>query len=247
MKPFLQLKLGQQLSMTPQLQQAIRLLQLSRLDLNLEIQSFMDSNPLIELDEEQDPEILLSENFTEMALTSAHNKDFNLEEEFNQNLINDALNDKSEDGVPDGSSWQDLNAYKTKGDSNFDYLTNQAQEMSLKDKLNWQKEMSDMSSYEREIASIIIDAISDEGYLLADEIELKQSCEKFSVLSSEEFECILSKIQEFEPLGVGARSLTECLLLQLKVFPETTPFKAHTELLIKNYLDLLAQKKNKST
>jgi RNA polymerase sigma-54 factor len=182
MKQNLQLKLSNQLTMTPQLQQAIRLLQLSTLELQQEMANALETNPLLEVAE--DSGILghntLPEHPSIFSLTSSKKN-------------------KSEAG------------------DYFEHLAqNRAIEESLRDHLLWQMRFSPLSPLEHTIANTIIDAITDEGYLPLSLEEVQ------AILSSEfrialvDIEHVLKHIQRFDPPGVAARTLQECLILQIK-------------------------------
>jgi RNA polymerase sigma-54 factor len=199
-----QLKLSQQLIMTPQLQQAIKLLQLSRLELLETIHQELETNPLLEesleeLPTEQDAELetLTTEEvpFQEVQLTEKLREDFDWEgylEEYNTNTPVVSETDPNQE-------WP-----------NFDNrLTDAA---TLEDHLAWQVRLSDYSEEEREVASCIIGNIDKDGYLDATIEEIAQ----MSGSDPSKVEEVLHRIQNLDPTGVAARDLKECLLVQAK-------------------------------
>jgi RNA polymerase sigma-54 factor len=257
MKQSLQLRLGQQLNMTPQLQQAIRLLQLSTLDLQVEIQQALESNIMLEVaEEEEDIEIETPvndklESETEAATTeneayenaesisssegSEENTEINLDEPGNMPL--ELTVDSEWEDVYDGNYTSDLPG----GDFNtHDFSPQNSAVETLQDHLLWQLELTPLSDTDKLIARSLIDAIDEEGYLRTKVEEIAQSLEL--EIDVREVEVVLMRIQQFDPTGVGARDLRECLLLQLKELPPTTPMLKEANLLIREYLSVLGAK-----
>ena len=250
MKQSLQLRIGQQLTMTPQLQQAIKLLQLSTLELQTEIQEVLESNPMLEIeDENQSADSLENNDNKETAdseLNDADNRDA-IEVESASVDINE--NQEIPDDLPVDSAWDDiydLQAPSTSSSSMDDdkareFLENQSgQEDGLIEHLEWQLQVTHMSDTDRAIAMAILDAIDDDGYLkesiedihggLVDELEIEL----------DEVEAVLRLIQHFDPLGVAARDLRECLLLQLEPFDSNSqPVVHRAKMIIRDHLDLL--------
>lgn len=210
MKPGLELKLGQHLTMTPQLQQAIRLLQLSTLDLRQEVQSMLESNPLLDEDVEEGSES--AEAPEPRNETAAEERQLDLD-------ADDALpND-----LPVDSQWDDIydlgntpSAGPPADDDLPDFEARNSRSQSLQDYLRWQADLSHFSAAERNIAEVIIDAVDDSGYLVASIEELAATLE----LPPAEVLPVLRRIQDFDPPGVAARDLGECLSLQLRQLPE---------------------------
>lgn len=209
--PFFQLKLGQQLKMTPQMQQAIRLLQLSGQALELEIQSILESNPALEYE----PQTLESES------------------------QEDHLDDYNSVGLDPNSSRHDHNSIEPQ------YFSKESSaDTSLQQHLQWQLEVAPFSKRERLIANAIIDVISEDGYCTCSLEEICDTLKSQESLHVEkvEIEKILVKIQQFEPLGVGARNLSECLMLQVNALPESTPHLMGLKKLVCSHLDILAKR-----
>ena len=244
MKQSIQLRLGQHLAMTPQLQQAIKLLQLSTLDLQLEIQNTLDSNLMLELDEGQD-EAPVNDDYNprETAREDAGGTDFEGEPPDvapmeNTSTIPDELPvDSAWDDVFDGSSSYSQpdasgrEGYETGGDGE-----------SLYEHLLWQMRMAPFSDTDQAIALAIMDSITDDGYLAASSEEIQQSLSGEYDISPEEIEAVLHRIQSFDPVGVGARDLGECLLIQLRQFDPSTPLLKEAQRLVSEFLDLLGKR-----
>ncbi|MDY7115900.1 RNA polymerase factor sigma-54 [Halomonas sp. SSL-5] len=218
MKASLQLRVGTQLTMTPQLQQAIALLQLSTLDLRQEIQQAMESNPLLELDDE----------FGEQATQETPDDDW--ASEIPEQLATDSdWSDTYQDlGAPAGGEGPDFER--------------QAQSQSLQGHLAWQLAMSDLDPRARQIAESLIDAVDDAGYLATslDEIRGGLRQQGLADLRSQEMERVLLRLQQFDPTGIFARDLRECLQLQLGALPDDTPLLPQARRLVRQFLEALA-------
>ncbi|PKG56295.1 RNA polymerase factor sigma-54 [Shewanella sp. Choline-02u-19] len=255
MKASLQLKMGQQLTMTPQLQQAIRLLQLSSLELQQEIQQALDSNPLLELDEEQsDGEPISNEDRTTSDSDSYSESDSDNEYSSNTDVdpqqdsaavdTSDALTqDSMPDELPMDTTWDEVytvSSNSSSGGMRDDDMPFQGETTEgLYEHLEWQKNLTPFSDNDLAIATAIIDAVDERGYLT-------QNCEDIleamgdPEIEIDEVEAVLKRVQHFDPIGVAARDLSECLLIQLAQYAETTPHIDNARLLIKDYLDLIA-------
>ncbi|TKB51234.1 RNA polymerase factor sigma-54 [Ferrimonas sediminicola] len=238
MKTSLQLKLGQQLTMTPQLQQAIRLLQLSTLDLQQEIQEALDANPLLEVEEEfnpanpDTPDLGGGGDELEPAPEAAS---LDTSEALSQTDLPDDLQvDTSWDEYYTSSP---APMASREDDMPFQGSTSD----SLQDHLLWQMELTPMSDTDRAIAVAIIDATDERGYLTqsAEDILEAQGDDE---LELDEVEAVLKRVQRFDPVGVCARDLAECLLVQLSQFDASTPWLAEAKMLIRDHMDLLANR-----
>jgi len=244
MKASLQLKLGQQLTMTPQLQQAIRLLQLSSLELQQEIQQALDANPLLELDEDHfdgddgsDHEGQEQQDYAEPV--SANGEDSSTLE------TSDALAQQSmPDELPMDTTWDEVftaapasgsGAISRDDDMPFQGETSDG----LYEHLEWQKNLTPFSDTDLAIATAIIDAIDERGYLTQTTEEILEAMGDEEV-ELDEVEAVLKRIQHFDPIGVAARDLSECLLIQLAHFADDTPHLENAKLLIREHLDLIA-------
>lgn len=211
MKQSLDLRLGQHLTITPQLQQAIRLLQLSTLELQQEIQEALESNPLLEADEG---------NYEDGAEAPG-------EPPADASPEPEAAS--SEDSGPDpldGLEFAEFSASSGGDDEDLpDFETRNSLPVTLKDHLQWQLRMSSLSPSDCSIAEALIDSVNDDGYLVCDLNEIREMMarELGTEVDYAEVEAVLHQIQNFEPAGVAARSLAECLRLQLRGLPPTTP------------------------
>ncbi|MFO6423259.1 RNA polymerase factor sigma-54 [Motilimonas sp. KMU-193] len=236
MKPTLQLRLGQQLTMTPQLQQAIRLLQLSTLELQQEIQEAIESNPLLEIEENE-------HSGDEPSYDNDTSSQLETSEAMAQNDIPDEL--------PTDSTWDDTfttNAGSSStgvgsGGDDSDYIYQGETSANLQDHLIWQMELTPFSETDRAIALAIIDAIDESGYLTVSSEDILESVVSDDLeVELDEVEAVLKRLQHFDPLGVGARSAQECMLIQLNQISPDTPWLAEAIAIIKEHMDLLANR-----
>ncbi|WP_251978949.1 RNA polymerase factor sigma-54 [Salinicola avicenniae] len=217
MKPSLQLRVGTQLTMTPQLQQAIQLLQLSTLDLRQEIQQALESNPMLELEEP----------YSEQDVVETPEDDWASD-------IPDELTVDSDWS----DTYQDAGPASSGSEEGPDFERN-ASATSLQDHLLWQLAMGDFDSHERELGECLIDAIGDDGYLGGSLDELAASLRQQRSVSTADLERTLLRIQQFDPTGVGARDLRECLLLQLGMLDDDTPLLPQAKRLVRQFLEAL--------
>ena len=246
--------------MTPQLQQAIRLLQLSTLDLQQEIQEALESNPLLELDEsgeggempDADSERELKEDgeFNATANSRENDSDTYNEQELNGEF---ASGDNWEDkNIPDDlsvdSSWEDIytntsmpssSGTSSDGDD-FDFETRNTKTGTLQDHLNWQLNLTPMSDGDRLIAMAIIDAIDPNGLLTVSTESIHAGLIRELDIDEEEVLAVLHRIQQFDPVGVGYRDLKECLALQLGQIDPAFPGVATAARIIDDHLNQLA-------
>ncbi len=251
MKQTLQLRLGQHLTMTPQLQQAIRLLQLSTLDLKQEIQDALDSNLMLETEEERDGRERPNGS-DQLVLESGQSIAAPTEPSVSKNDKNNELEINAEassmpEELPVDSGWDDVydstmppssgSPSRETGDS--DYLSQRKTARTLQDYLNWQVNLTPLSDIDRTIADSIIDGVDEDGYLktplqdIVDELGDEDT-------GIEEIEAVLHRLQQFDPPGVASRDLRECLLLQLRQYPEQNPHLALAVELIEKHFQLLA-------
>lgn len=235
MKPSLQLKLGQHLTMTPQLQQAIRLLQLSTLDLQTEIQQTLEENPMLEIDEEQ----ATADNSKEQSETEIAAGDQNIDLETKQEIPDEMPTDSNWDDIYDVTT-ANASGTQSSSDSNNDFLENQSVAgNSLAEHLLWQLQNTPISDNDLLIAVSIIDSINDDGYLTTSIEDIHQDLISEADIDLDEVEAVLHRIQRMDPIGVGARDLRECLLLQLEQFDQQDPIIPDVRMLISEHLDLL--------
>ena len=265
MKVSLQLKLGQQLTMTPQLQQAIRLLQLSTLDLQQEIQEALESNPMLEVNEDEsgnsgasDSDSNSSDKNNQDEPTSGSDDYLNTSDSPNNSdntnstePSSDDWSDNIPDDLPVDTVWEDIypNNAPSSGSASEDDLdsfeSRNSQVESLNDHLQWQLNLTPMTDRDRYIAISIIDSTNTDGYLSASIEELYEdlySEEDENPVELDEIQAVLKRIQHFDPPGVFAKDLPDCLILQLKQLPPDTPWLGQAKLVISHYLNLLANR-----
>lgn len=181
LKPSLQLKLGQTLTMTPQLQQAIRLLQLPVLDLNAQIQDALEENIMLEMEDLPDVPRTSAETTAEVETIRAE----------------DSWQASSTAGIAD-SGWNG------EGRPISEFADESGQ--TLREHLLWQLEMENFGPRETLIGEAIIDSINDDGYLTADLDEIAAALDDEAGISPQEIEQTLVKVQGLDPIGIGARS-----------------------------------------
>ncbi len=253
MKPSLVLKMGQQLTMTPQLQQAIRLLQLSTLDLQQEIQEALESNPMLERQEDgedfdtSDPMADSAEKGIETATASNQESTYEEPTHSAESLEDGQWNESIPNELPVDTAWEDV--YQTSAsnlpssdDDEWDFTARTSSGESLQSHLLWQLNLAPMSDTDRVVAMTLIDCINDQGYLEETLEEVHASLDPELEVELDEIEVVLRRIQQFEPAGVGARDLRECLLLQLRQLPADTPWLEEAERLVRDHLDVLGNR-----
>ncbi|MEB4592277.1 RNA polymerase factor sigma-54 [Candidatus Thiothrix sp. Deng01] len=238
LKQGFDLKLGQTLSMTPQLQQAIRLLQLSSLELQNEIQQALEENPLLQLADDLEDNAVDSSNDTkadpEPETLEASGDSPSLDENIPSELSIDA-------------DWEDV--YDTRssnsdndGDANG-FLENQCDSggEGLQEHLLWQIRMSNLTSIDKQIAEALIRSLDEAGYLCDSLEEIYEALSHELLIDLEDVEVVLKYIQQLDPIGVGSRDLRECLLIQLHHLPESR-IQVKARQLVEKHLDLLERR-----
>ncbi len=234
LKPALQLKLGQQLTMTPQLQQAIRLLQLPVLDLQAQIREALESNVMLESEDEN-----VAPDGTESALETSFEANTPSEttaetpSQESPEIIEDAeWNDDQVTG-PSETPWSG-------GDDQTQEFTDTSGQ-TLQDHLLWQLEMSKLDERERRIGAAIIDAINQDGYLVESLEEIALNLLPEVSCTPTEVENILYHVQQMDPAGVGARSVSECIELQIRQLEVSTPGRQTALAIAAEFLDQVAE------
>lgn len=253
MKLSLQLKLGQQLTMTPQLQQAIRLLQLSTLDLQQEIHQALESNPMLELIENSEDDDILTpaDSSTTTDPKAASEAEPNTATRDNAELNsddNDWQNDTPNDLGVD-THWDDIYPGTSPQSSSFDgdstdFESRTSAEGTLQDHLLWQLNLTHISEQDASIALAIIDAIDSNGMLTVDLESIHSGFDSDLEIEIDEIVAVLHRIQQFDPIGVGYRNLSECLMLQLEHIDSPGNEKAirNAKLVISEHIDLLGNR-----
>ncbi|CAH9063300.1 RNA polymerase sigma-54 factor [Pseudoalteromonas holothuriae] len=256
MRQSLQLRMGQQLTMTPQLQQAIRLLQLSTLDLQQEIQEALDSNPLLEVDESE------PESDAQNSAQDKNGKDENQEDTHldsqdiepvsDYEIDSDAALSKEtvSDDLAMDVTWDEYMSAApaaSSGPMPEDETIYQGETTeTLHEYLMWQLELTPFSPTDRGIAVAIVEAIDENGTFTLSTEDLLESLNDGNSgehIELDEVEAVLKRIQLFDPIGIGARSLQECLCIQLNQFdPHTTPWLSETKMILNEHIELLASR-----
>lgn len=239
MKLSVGLKVANSLSLTPQLQQAIRLLQLSSLELEQEIQIQLDSNPLLEKIEE--------ESLTESLSTLENKESDDLTTELNANHLPDDL--------PVDTEWDDVYTHQSTALATPEFEEredNRQVQLSLKEHILEQVNLLHFSKIDQLIAYCIVDALDDKGFLdaeieeiilaaqqLLNEMDIEEEIEEDEVL------VVLKHIQRLDPLGIGSRNLAECLKIQLEFLPKDVEYLNEAKNLLQYYELLIANDLNK--
>ncbi|MGE5090502.1 MAG: RNA polymerase factor sigma-54, partial [Candidatus Levyibacteriota bacterium] len=246
MKQTLQLKLSQHLTLTPQLQQSIRLLQLSTLELNAEVERMLQENPLLERAEGEDEplpiEVPLSgpgrvgDERDSVTRTSGEGGDSDDETRGARDEGPDSDDYRDYDGGADGD-WG-----ARSGSDDEDFLPQQIASNTLRDHLLGQLALLNLPLRDRQIVTALIDALDDDGYLATPLEEIAELFPEELGIEPEELSIALKYVQSFEPAGVGARDCAECLMLQLKTLPADTPRLAEAFKVVDGNLALLANR-----
>jgi len=221
-KLSLQLKISQQLTMTPQLQQAIQLLQLPVMDLQAKIREALEENIMLETGEDTGSTTAEPEEKTQTSLPEPASPDVAVGEWRDENYVG-----------PASSNWNSDDFLPTPE------IADRSQE-TLGDHLLWQLGLEHLSAEHQTIAKTIIDAIGDDGYMIESLAEIRQTLLPEITADEDEIEEVLHLIQRFDPAGIGARTIEECLRLQLDQFRSDTPGLELARRLVAEHLDLVA-------
>ena len=250
MKLSVGIKVANSLSLTPQLQQAIRLLQLSSLELEQEIQLQLDSNPLLEKVEDQ-------ENIESLERIEEKERE-------EKDLTNELNADFLPDDLPVDTDWDDVYTHQSTslGSMEFEEREDNRQGyLTLQEHMQEQVNLLNFSLVDKLIAHCIIDSLDDKGFLDCELSEitisvqyLLESMDYDDEVEDDEVLAVLKSIQRLDPIGIGSRNLAECLLLQLDALPANIPLKNeaivlmnHYELLISNELSKLMKQTGLNT
>ena len=262
MKQGLQLKFSQNLSLTPQLQQAIKLLQLSSLELNQEIDLLMQTNPLLERGEDGEDEYgNVADDFDDESLSAikeVETSQANIEISDQQYEASESEMTSAEPAefepaatefseefgdeygeFSNGSLWDENNS---PDDDDSDFRKQETLELSLREHLLSQLKLMQLSERDQRLTLLLVDSINEDGYLEASLAEIVDEMPLELEIEELELQTALRHIQNLDPIGVGARDLSECLLLQLNSLPDETPNLSLAKLLAKHYLQDLASR-----
>ena len=238
LKPSLQLRIGQQLTMTPQLQQAIRLLQLPSLDLQAHVRETLETNVMLEAEDElaldappdtvrEREDIPVEEKYVELDGRTTTNDQ---REEPEVEIADEAWGEQT--SGPSDSSWS--------GDDDRSGDFSDQHSQTLQEQLIEQLELAKLSAVDMAIARVITDAITDDGYLKDDLEDVRLSLLPEIEATTQDVERVLAAVQSLEPAGVGARCLGECIALQLRQLDPATPARDIAIRVALEHLDLVA-------
>jgi RNA polymerase sigma-54 factor len=241
MKPTLQLKTSQHLTLTPQLQESIRLLQLSTVDLNQEIERLVQENPLLELDDS------ISSSVEYMGALEAEVEPLSVDlmeipEEGVKLLSEDSPDAKKAAGEADWLEDDSASRGMRDDDDERDYPQHAAEPPSLREHLNSQLSLSQIPERDRKIVGLLIDSLNDDGYLVQDLQELVDLLPPELEIDIDDLHIARELLQHLDPPGVGARNLRECLVMQLQALPDDTPYREQALLLVGSHLESLASR-----
>ena len=229
MKQTLQLKLSQQLTLTPQLQQSIRLLQLSTLELNQELEKFLMENPLLERDDAEAEPAAQRPNGAEREEYAAS--------------ASEAPADASSSGEAADIDWfadaPSAGARRDDGEE-AEYPQLAACTPTLGEYLIGQLALTQLSARDKSLVNALIGALDEGGYLSQSLEEITELLPQELEVGLDELHIALHHLQSLDPTGVGARSPAECLELQLKALPENTPARELAIDIIHAHIDALA-------
>jgi len=237
MKPTLQLKLSQHLTLTPQLQQSIKLLQLSTLELNQEIERFLLENPMLEREENDGPDFSPPPGTTSTTSTSSS--------ESNESAPEGESRAESEPAsFEEGMDWSGTGGSGSGNrddDDDVDFQEFQAAGTSLRDHLDQQVALSPLSDRDRALVRFLIEALDDDGYLHQELEELLELLPPELEVELDDLTIALRHVQNLEPAGIGARTPKECLSLQLRAMPPSATRDLARQI-VDEHLELLAER-----
>ena len=229
MKPALQLRQSQQLLLTPQLQQAIKLLQLSTLEINQETARLLDENPFLEREDDNGNQTYSGSSSSEPVSSNSSND-------------NPAPETESRASETDWSEPSFSSSAPSPDDEDEGYGEVAADRPSMREHLLWQLNMSQLDSRDKKIISLLIDALDENAYLSQPLQEIADLLPQELDISLDDLETALIQLQHLDEPGIGARDLSECLALQLEAMPEDVPGRDLALALVTKHLDLLASR-----
>ncbi len=233
---------GQQLALTPQLSHSIRMLQLSSLDFEQEIEQVLADNPFIEREDPSDsllPASTVSDRFTDPnGTTVEQGADDEAVHNDYENISEDKVQDESADYDGSDRTEKDGACDASRSTDSIHDLTPAG--VSLREHLLEQMRSCRLNSRELALTQVVIHALEPDGYLRTELFELAQLCPPEEAVEVKELETALRLVQSFEPIGIAARDLAECLRLQLKAGSRDPVFLALALQIVDRHLDELA-------
>lgn len=278
MKQNLQLRISQNLALTPQLQQSIRLLQLSSLELDQELEVILQENPLLELVDGDNPDADINDNRTETSQPnsddvdpvgadgelSADAQDFDSYSNIDFQEINGSVADNSHDVLPElpssaedfsatdfdedyeeygsASNWDEGSRQINNDNDDSDFTRQEVVSESLREHLLKQLNLLPLSERDLNLLFLLIDSINEDGYLEESLEDLVETLPKELEIELVELQTALKHIQNLDPPGIGATNLQECIMLQLNVLPDETPYLNIAKTIVSQHLSVLANK-----
>ena len=233
LKPALQIKLGQQLTMTPQLQQAIRLLQLPVLELQAQVQEALEANVMLEVEEEEQIDLASLDPVAPQGEAEATDDDAEREEP--DEVVVEMEDPWAESSTPSGDG-------RAQDDDDRPLEFSDERERDLHQHLVWQLEVSRLDPRQVWIGEAIVDALNDDGYLTESVADIARSLSADLPVSEEDVEQVLAFVQTLDPTGVGARSASECICLQLAQLEPDTPGRDLALRIAQDHLQALADR-----
>jgi len=222
----LQLRLTQKLALSPQLQQAIRLLQLNRIELREYIQEAMDANPLLERGESD-------------SMTEPEPGDFDqVKDEPDFERLEEGRENDWEASSTGEEQWMERSSYDG---FSMDAQIEDTSGDPLREHLLWQINLSHFSPVDTQIATAIVYELDDDGYLSDSIQDIRASLAPELLVHEDEVLAVLHRIQRMEPVGVATRNARECILVQLSVLPGDTPARELALRITRDFLDLVAR------
>jgi len=222
----LQIRLTQKLALSPQLQQAIRLLQLNRIELREHIQDALDANPLLERDESD-------------AAQTQESSDTQQESSDKEHESTDDFGESEWDvSSPGDEQWGESNAYEG---FNLEPQIADTSSDSLREHLLWQINLAHFSPVDLQIATAIVYEIDDDGFLSDTIQDIRASLAPELLVAEDEILAVLHRVQRMEPVGVATRDAAECIVVQLSAMPGDTPGRELALRIARDFLELVAR------
>jgi RNA polymerase sigma-54 factor len=224
----LQLRLSQKLALSPQLQQAIRLLQLNRIELREYIQEVLETNPILERSEAESSDPLDQAGSTESEASAGDDgtQDLDLDRDWGEDF---AFEEQWGDTAGSGDNYSGDTQIPDQSDG------------SLREHLLWQINLSHFSPKDAAIAAAIVFGLDDEGFLQDSLEDIRSGLAPDVLVDEDEILAVLHRVQRMEPVGVASRDTAECIRVQLAALPGDTPGRELALRVARDYLDLVAE------
>jgi RNA polymerase sigma-54 factor len=239
LKPALQLKLGQQLTMTPQLQQAIKLLQLPVLELQAQVMEALETNVMLEQEEDDSIDLTSLDQATPAGEVETESAEGDQAAESGEPTSDDVIVEM-EDPWAESSTPSGDGSRSDDDDRPLEFIDERGRD--LHQHLTWQLEISPLDPRQVWIGEAIIDALNDDGYLTQTTAEIARELSADLPVTEADVEQVLTLVQTLDPAGVGARTLSECLILQLAQLDEDTPGCNLAIVIARDHLQAVADK-----